>query len=141
MPLSRLTRGTGVLGSVPEMLTTGTSNCLTHAASLGVFSAAMIPSPRHPRRSSTDIANDSGDVMYDQLQLCSVEYRSTPVINTSWWAPRGNASAISLARFGGMKYNGVLQNLNACPRLGLSGFALFRYIIARNAAWMQCSGG
>ena len=26
-------------------------------------------------------------------------------MNTSWWAPRGNASAISLARFGAMKYN------------------------------------
>ena len=73
MPLSRLTRGTGVLGSVPEILTTGALSCLTHAASLGVLRAAMMPSPRHPRRSSTDIASDSGDVMYDQLQLCSVE--------------------------------------------------------------------
>src|SRR5690242_7138265 len=108
MPLSRLTRGTGVLLSAPEICTTGAFKCLTQAASLGVLSAAMIPSPRQPRRSKTDIASDSGEVMYDQLQPCSIENRRTPVMNTSWCAPRGNAKAISLARFADMKYNEVL---------------------------------
>ena len=42
------------LGKRPEILTTGAFRCLTHAASLGVLRAAIIPSPRHPRRSSTD---------------------------------------------------------------------------------------
>ena len=87
------------------------SSC--NAASAGVLSAAMMPSPRQPRRSSTDSASDSGDVMYDQLQPCSAANREHPVMNTSWWAPRGKASAISLARFAAMKYNAGLANASS----------------------------
>ena len=35
--LSRLTRGTGVFGSVPEMFTIGIGSSRTHSASAGVF--------------------------------------------------------------------------------------------------------
>ena len=53
------------------MFTIGSSSPFAQLASAGVFSAAMMPSPRQPLRSSTDSASDSGAVMYVQLQPCS----------------------------------------------------------------------
>jgi hypothetical protein len=61
--LSTIDRGTGERGKALDIFTTGNDMDAAQAASCDVLSAAKIPSPGQPTKSSTDSDNDSGAVM------------------------------------------------------------------------------